>query len=140
MNLCVCVPGRDSVRAGPRQPASTCKSVRTTCEPWTCLMNSSLLSLTALLKDNTWASNAPQLSSSSSSVVADDSKDEWIQTRQTKPSCYLPIYCKAFHTVMMSSLTLSHDTCNLTYPHGYLSDCTLHYVAAAPITRNRFKL
>lgn len=31
--LFACVPGRASVRGGPRQPASTCKSVRTTYEP-----------------------------------------------------------------------------------------------------------
>lgn len=83
MNVFVCVPGRDSVRGGPRQPASTCRSVRTTCEPWTCLMNSAMLSLTTWLKDNTWASNTPQLSSSSSVVAGDDSKCEWIRDTQS---------------------------------------------------------
>ena len=73
----LCVPGRDSVRGGPRQPARTCRSVRTTCEPWTCLMNCSLLSLTTWLKDNTWVSSTPQLStSSSSSSFCDGSKME----------------------------------------------------------------
>lgn len=145
--LFVCVPGRASVRGGPRQPASTCKSVRTTYEPWTCLMNSALLSLTTWLKDNTWASSAPHTSSSSSAVDGSfsDDENEQIQQRHTELSecwwfCVIsPVCYKAFHTAM-SVRSLRNQTCNLTRQSGDLSDCTLHYVTAAPVTRNCLKL
>ena len=135
--VCVFVPGRDSVRGGPRQPANRCRSVRTTCEPWTCWMNSSMLSLTTWLRDNTCASSNSKLSSSSS-VVSDDSfsddskKMEAIDTDKLR--CFVWLY---YYTT--KNLAEWWEK-NLTRPPGHLSYCTFHDMAPAAITGNRLKL
>lgn len=116
--MCVCVhlPGRVSVRGGPRQPPSTCKSVRTTCEPWTCLMNSAALSLTTWLKDNTWASNRPQLSSPSSSVGGDDSFSEDSKKDRVPPGVRLV----RFSQPQLFSVTVENGNVFPSY-HSYPS-------------------
>lgn len=133
--MCVCVhlPGRVSVRGGPRQPPSTCKSVRTTCEPWTCLMNSAALSLTTWLKDNTWASNRPQLSSPSSSVGGEDSFSEDSKKDRVLPGVRLV----RFSQPQLFSVTVENGNVFPSY-HSYPSS-SFHSSFPSPprLTPNR---
>lgn len=55
--------------------------------------------------------------------------------RHTGVSC-----CCCWLSLISPIFSLLNETCNLTCPLGHLSDGTLHYVTAAPVTRNRLEV